>query len=138
MSEAIDVRKGLVGVYADDSAISKVMPETNSLTYRGYPVQELCEEASFEEVAWLLWNGELPNAAERAAFATEERANRALSPALLRVLREFPREAHPMDAIRTAVSFMGMEDPEAADVSEPATRRKAFSAGSAVTERALS
>ncbi|MCS6892250.1 MAG: bifunctional 2-methylcitrate synthase/citrate synthase [Rhodovarius sp.] len=121
-----EVKKGLVGVYADFSAISKVMPETNSLTYRGYPVQELCEEASFEEVAWLLWNGELPTAAERAAFAAEERANRALSPALMSVLRAFPRDAHPMDAIRTAVSFMGMEDPETADISDAAQRRKAL------------
>jgi 2-methylcitrate synthase/citrate synthase II len=126
MSEVIDVRKGLVGVYADDSAVSKVMPETNSLTYRGYAVQDLCEAASFDEVAYLLWNGELPTAAELAAFQAEEKAARGLSPALLAVLRAFPREAHPMDAIRTAVSFMGMEDPETADISEAAQRRKAM------------
>ena len=126
MSEAIDVRKGLVGVYADESSVSKVMPETNSLTYRGYAVQDLCEQSNFEEVAWLLWNGELPNAAQLAAFQQEERANRALSPALLRVLREFPRDAHPMDMIRTAISFMGMEDPETADVSDAAQRRKSL------------
>ncbi|HEV7267428.1 MAG TPA: bifunctional 2-methylcitrate synthase/citrate synthase [Falsiroseomonas sp.] len=120
------IYKGLVGVYADVSAVSKVMPETNSLTYRGYAVQDLCEEASFEEVAYLLWNGELPTAAQLKAFQAEERANRALSPALLRVLAEFPRDAHPMDAIRTAVSFMGMEDPETADVSDAAQRRKAM------------
>ena len=47
------IYKGLVGVYADVSAVSKVMPETNSLTYRGYAVQDLCEEASFDEVAYL-------------------------------------------------------------------------------------
>ncbi len=126
MSEAIEVRKGLVGVYADESTISKVMPETNSLTYRGYAVQDLCEEASFDETAFLLWNGELPTASQLAAFQAKEKANRALSPALLRVLRDFPRDAHPMDAIRTAVSFMGMEDPDTADVSEPAQRRKAM------------
>jgi 2-methylcitrate synthase/citrate synthase II len=126
MSEAIEVRKGLVGVYADDSAISKVMPETNSLTYRGYAVQDLCEQASFDEVAYLLWNGELPTRAELAAFQAAEKAERGLSPALLRVLREFPKNAHPMDAIRTAVSFMGMEDPETADISDAAQRRKAM------------
>ncbi|MBR0665770.1 bifunctional 2-methylcitrate synthase/citrate synthase [Roseomonas hellenica] len=127
MSEATpDIKKGLVGVYADVSAISKVMPETNSLTYGGYAVQDLCEEASFEEVAYLLWHGELPNAAQLKAFQAEERANRALSPALLRVIREMPRDAHPMDAVRTAVSFMGMEDPEAGDVSDAAQRRKAM------------
>jgi 2-methylcitrate synthase/citrate synthase II len=126
MNDMPEIKKGLVGVYADVSAISKVMPETNSLTYRGYPVQELAEKASFEETAYLLWNGELPNRAQLAAFQAEERANRALSPTLLRVLREFPKTAHPMDMIRTAVSFMGMEDPETADISDAAQRRKAM------------
>ncbi|WP_043829516.1 bifunctional 2-methylcitrate synthase/citrate synthase [Muricoccus aerilatus] len=121
-----DIRKGLVGVVADVSAVSKVMAETNSLTYRGYPVQDLAENCSFEEVAYLLWNGELPNASQLADFRAEEAAERALSPALHEVIRAMPRGAHPMDAIRTAVSFMGMEDPEAGDVSEPATRRKAM------------
>jgi 2-methylcitrate synthase len=125
MSET-DIRKGLVGVVADTTAVSKVMPETNSLTYRGYPVQELAELCRFEEVAWLLLNGELPSAAELRGFQAAEGAERALSPRLLRVLAEFPREAHPMDAIRTAVSFLGMEDAESEDVSEPATRRKAL------------
>jgi 2-methylcitrate synthase/citrate synthase II len=127
MSEsAPTVCKGLVGVYADVSAVSKVMPETNSLTYRGYAVQDLCEESNFEEVAYLLWHGELPTTAELAAFQAEERANRAISPALMSVLRAIPKDAHPMDAIRTAVSFMGTEDPEAADVSDAAQRRKAM------------
>ncbi len=120
------IYKGLVGVYADVSAVSKVMPETNSLTYRGYAVQDLCEEASFEEVAYLLWHGELPTMAQLKAFQAEERGNRAVSPALLSVLRAIPKDAHPMDAIRTAVSFMGTEDPEAADVSDAAQRRKAM------------
>ena len=121
-----DIRKGLVGVVADVTAVSKVMAETNSLTYRGYPVQDLAENCAFEEVAYLLWNGELPNASELADFRAEEAAERALSPALHEVIRAFPHRAHPMDAIRTAVSFLGMEDPEAGDVSEPATRRKAM------------
>jgi len=64
MSDTPDIKKGLVGVYADVSAVSKVMPETNSLTYRGYPVQDLCENASFDETAYLLWNGELPSRAQ--------------------------------------------------------------------------
>lgn len=121
-----EIKKGLVGVYADVSAISKVMPETNSLTYRGYAVQDLCENCCFEEVAYLLWNGELPTRAQLDAFRKEEAENRALSPGLLKTIEGFPRDAHPMDAIRTAVSFMGMEDPETADISEPATRRKAM------------
>lgn len=126
MNDVPDIKKGLVGVYADVSAISKVMPETNSLTYRGYPVQDLAENASFDETAYVLWNGELPNRAQLEAFRAEEKANRALSPTLLRVLAEFPKSAHPMDMIRTAVSFMGMEDPETADISDAAQRRKAM------------
>ncbi|WP_198376133.1 bifunctional 2-methylcitrate synthase/citrate synthase [Neoroseomonas rubea] len=126
MSDTPEIKKGLVGVYADVSTVSKVMPETNSLTYRGYPVQDLCENASFDETAYLLWNGELPTASQLAAFRAEEKANRALSPALLRVLAEFPKSAHPMDMIRTAVSFLGMEDPETADISDAAQRRKAM------------
>ena len=126
MSDTPDIKKGLVGVYADVSTISKVMPETNSLTYRGYPVQDLAENASFDETAYLLWNGELPTRAELSAFQAEEKANRALTPALLRVLAEFPKAAHPMDMIRTAVSFLGMEDPEAGDISDAAQRRKAM------------
>ena len=126
MAEQIEVRKGLVGVYADESSVSKVMPETNSLTYRGYAVQDLCENSSFIEVAYLLWNGDLPTAAQMTAFQAEGRSQRALSPALMRVLRDFPKDAHPMDAIRTAVSFLGMEDPDASDISDAAQRRKAI------------
>jgi 2-methylcitrate synthase/citrate synthase II len=129
MSEATqkpEIYKGLVGVYADTSAVSKVMPETNSLTYGGYAVQDLAENCSFEEVAYLLWHGELPNAAQLAAFKAETSSQREISPALHRVIREFPHDAHPMDAIRTAVSFMGLEDPETADVSDAAQRRKAM------------
>jgi len=103
-----EIYKGLVGVYADVSAVSKVMPETNSLTYRGYAVQDLAENCSFEEVAYLLWEGELPNAKQLAAFKAETAAEREISPALHRVIQEFPKDAHPMDAIRTAVSFMGL------------------------------
>ena len=119
------IHKGLVGIYADVSAISKVMPETNSLTYRGYAVQDLAENCTFEEVAYLLWEGELPTRAQLEAFRQETAGQREISPALHRVIREFPKDAHPMDTIRTAVSFMGLEDPEAGDVSDAAQRRKA-------------
>lgn len=120
------VVKGLVGVYADESAVSKVMAETNSLTYRGYPVQDLCEACSFEEVAYLLWEGELPTRKQLTAFRKAEAAERGISRALVRVIEEFPRKSHPMDTTRTAVSFLGLEDPDTADISEAATRRKAL------------
>jgi len=121
-----EVHKGLAGVVADVTAVSKVMPETNALTYRGYPVQDLADQCRFEEVAYLLLEGELPTRKQLNAFRRAEAAERGISRALVRVIEEFPRKAHPMDATRTAVSFMGMEDPEARDNSVEATRRKAL------------
>ena len=105
-----EIRKGLAGVVADVTAVSKVNPETNSLLYRGYPVQDLAANCTFEEVAWLLWKGELPTAAELAAFETLERSQRALDPRVKRVIDDLPISAHPMDVVRTAVSVIGASD----------------------------
>ena len=110
--ENVDIKKGLEGVVVDTSKISKVMQEINALIYYGYPVQELAEKCSFEEVAYLLWHGELPSKNQLDSFAKKERELRNLSPALLSVIQSFPKNAHPMDAVRTAVSFLGMEDPK--------------------------
>ncbi len=107
-----NIHRGLEGVVVDATRISKVMPEINALVYYGYPVQELAEQCRFEEVAWLLWHGELPNASQLAAFQADERSRRNLSADLLAVIRQCPRSAHPMDVLRTAVSFLGMEDAE--------------------------
>ncbi len=74
--EKMNVKKGLEGAVVDTTAISKVTPETNSLIYRGYPVQELAENCKFEEVAYLLWNNEHPNKAQLADFEKKERAYR--------------------------------------------------------------
>jgi 2-methylcitrate synthase len=87
------------------------MPEINSLVYFGYPVQDLAEHCTFEEVAWLLWHGELPSAGELASFKDQERARRKLTPELLQMIRMSPRTAHPMDLLRTSGSFLGMQDP---------------------------
>ena len=70
------IYKGLAGVVADTTAVSKVMPETNSLTYRGYAVQDLAEHCCFEEVAYLLWHGELPDRKQLGAFRRSERRRR--------------------------------------------------------------
>ncbi|AWB83499.1 bifunctional 2-methylcitrate synthase/citrate synthase [Corynebacterium liangguodongii] len=107
-----EVRKGLYGVVADYTKISKVNPETNSLLYQGYPVHELAERASFEEVALLLWNGELPTADELAEFRSVTAARRGLDQALIDVILAMPTDCHPMDVLRTAVSFIGANDPE--------------------------
>ena len=117
MTEQSQIFKGLAGVVVDATAVSKVNPETNSLLYRGYPVQELAASKSFEEVAWLLWHGELPTAAELAGFQKSERAQRALDANVKRVIDELPLTAHPMDVVRTAVSVIGASDPNTDDSS---------------------
>lgn len=101
------IHKGLDGVLVDETSISRVVPETNSLTYRGYPVQELCDLCSFEEVAFLLWNGELPTRRELNVFKREERSRRSLSRDHYSIIAKFPKKAHPMDTIRTSVSYLG-------------------------------
>lgn len=105
-----DIRKGLDGVVVDTTAISKVNPETNSLLYRGYPVQELAANCTFEEVAWLLWHGELPTPVQLEGFQALERSLRHLDPAVKRIIDELPLSAHPMDVVRTAVSVLGALD----------------------------
>ena len=107
-----DIRKGLNGVVADYTAVSKVNPETNSLLYRGYPVQELAEHCTFEEVAYLLWNGEIPNDEQLAEFRGGCMENRDIDEELIQVINFMPKDCHPMDVLRTAVSYLGAEDPE--------------------------
>jgi 2-methylcitrate synthase len=114
------IHKGLAGVVVDTTAISKVDPQSNSLLYRGYPVQELAARCTFEEVAWLLWHGELPSEAELAGLQADERSQRALSERLHGVVDRLPTSTHPMDVVRTAVSVMGAEDPDSEDDSREA------------------
>ncbi len=121
-----DIKKGLMGVTVDETSISKVMPEINSLTYRGYAAQDLCDNCDFEEVAYLILNGELPNKNQFQKFVKQERNERKLSKTLLNVIKEMPKKSHPMDVARTAVSVMGLEDKETSDNSPQANYRKAM------------
>ncbi|MDA9081777.1 bifunctional 2-methylcitrate synthase/citrate synthase [Candidatus Pelagibacter sp.] len=122
MSE--DIKKGLMGVTVDETAVSKVMPEINSLTYRGYAAQDLCAKCNFEEVAYLILNGNLPNKKQLKDFEKQERKERKLSKTLLEDIKKFPKNAHPMDVARTAVSILGLEDKETKDNSPKANMRK--------------
>jgi len=122
-----EIKKGLDGVVVDYTAVSKVNPDTNSLLYRGYPVQELAARKSFEEVALLLWNGELPTAAELEEFTAFERANRALEGNVKSAIDLLPLTCHPMDVARTAVSVLGANHPLAEDSSPAAELGKAKS-----------
>lgn len=126
------IHKGLAGVVVDYTAVSKVNPDTNSLLYRGYPVQELASKCSFEEVAYLLWNGELPNAEQLAGFTAQERSSRVLDPELKAIIDALPINAHPMDVCRTAVSILGAKHELAAESSEGANRTKAMDLFSAL------
>ena len=121
-----DVKKGLIGIVVDETTISKVMPDINSLTYRGYPVQDLCESCRFEEVAYLVWHGNLPNTLELKKFESEERENRRISINLTKIIEHMPKKSHPMDVARTAVSVMALEDKETSDNSPEANMRKAL------------
>ena len=119
-----DIKKGLMGVTVDETAISKVMPEINSLTYRGYAAQDLCEKCKFEEVAYLILNGDLPNKNQLKKFEKEEANERTLSKSLINILKQMPKKSHPMDVARTAVSVMGLEDKLTTDNSARANLKK--------------
>jgi citrate synthase len=119
-----DKRKGLVGVVVDETAICRVA-ETGPLTYRGYAIEDLVAHCGFKEVAYLILNGDLPTAAEFKRFRSQERKHRDISPVLMKLIREFPGETDSMARLRTAVSYLGLDDPQANDNSLEANRNKA-------------
>jgi citrate synthase len=125
-SEAVD--KGLEGVVACTTDISSIVD--NTLTYRGYTIQDLAENSTYEEVIWLLWNGELPKSAELETFKKELFENSKLSAPVIAQLKnlskDFPKSGHPMDYLRTAVSMLSFFDADVADISPEATRRKSL------------
>jgi 2-methylcitrate synthase len=97
---------GLAGVTAGVTHLCTVSKEGAGLTYRGYDIHDLAENANFEEVAYLLLHGKLPNQAELDAYVEKIRANRGLPDQLKTVLEMVPADAHPMDVLRTGVSFL--------------------------------
>ena len=121
-----EIKKGLLGIVVDETQVSKVMPEINSLTYRGYAVQDLCEMCRFEEAAYLILNGDLPNSIQLKKFEKEEKSNRDLSKNINEIIKHMPKKAHPMDVARTVVSVMGLEDKETTNNSPEANMRKAM------------
>jgi 2-methylcitrate synthase len=103
---------GLAGVVAGQTHLCTVGKEGAGLTYRGYDIYDLAANASFEEVAYLLLHGQLPTRAELDAYISKLKANRGLPEALRTVLEMVPADAHPMDVLRTGVSFLGNIEPE--------------------------
>ncbi|MBI3805464.1 MAG: citrate synthase [Nitrospirae bacterium] len=120
------IHPGLEGVLAGESAICDVEETTGGLLYRGYRIEALAESASFEEVAYLLLIGKLPNRKELSDFSTELAAARPLPGTVRRFLKSVPRDVNPMDFLRTAVSFLGLEDPDRSVNEHPANLRKAI------------
>src|SRR5438093_3947796 len=108
---------GLEGVIAGETAISTV---EGGLRYRGYPVTELAERATFDDVAFLLLHGELPSAARLIAFQKRVAAAQQIPESLRNLLKVLPKDAPPMDGLRTAVSILAHYDPETGDNSHAA------------------
>jgi citrate synthase len=126
VSGPIEVKRGLAGVTADTSAVSVVDEESGSLLYRGYPVPDLAASCSFEEVAYLIWYGELPNETQLEKFEAAERSRRQVPTELSLALSGLPLTGHPMDVLRTAVSYLGAQDPAEDDPSTEAELEKSL------------
>ena len=104
--------KGLEGIIAGQTAVAIIDEAGGGLQYRGYRLSDLTEKASFEEVAYLLLKGKLPNASELKTYREHLASERELPPALRAVLEQIPVTAHPMDVLRTGVSALGCIEPE--------------------------
>ncbi len=118
-------KAGLEDVIAGRSAICRVDGEAGRLYYRGYEIADLVEHASFEEVTYLLWFGDLPSRAEAGPFGAALRAARGLPEPVRRLLGDLPRACHPLDALRTAVSLAAALDPDTRSSDPEANLRKA-------------
>ena len=124
MSTPLPYSPGLEGVIAGESALCLVDEGEAGLRYRGYAIGDLAERSTFEEVAYLLLFGHLPNQKELTDFSERLIANAVLPRPLEMFLGEVPSSSHPMDILRTGVSWLGMVDPDAADHSHDANVRK--------------
>lgn len=118
-------KAGLEDVVAGHSEICFIDGKEGRLVYRGYNVDDLANHSTFEETAYLLWHGKLPNKAELEALKAQIQAEQALPEPVLAWLRTLPRTASPMEVLRTTVSMLSHYDPEANDNSAEANMRKA-------------
>jgi citrate synthase len=117
--------RGLEGVVAANTRLCDLDGTHGRLAYQGYDIEDLARRASFEEVVWLLWHGELPREAELSAFRQELVAAAPLPAAVRQVLKVLPKTIHPMRVLQMGVALLGALDPEAEDDSVEANRRKA-------------
>jgi citrate synthase len=117
--------EGLENVIATSSEITFIDGQVGILAYRGYLIEDLAQQATFEEVAYLLWNGRMPNKTEYEDLNRQILESHALTPPVIQHIRNMPTTMHPMDALRTAVSVMAHYDPDVEDNSPAANQRKA-------------
>jgi citrate synthase len=130
-AEPIKIHRGLTGVYFDRSPCTFIDGKAGDLRYRGYSIHDLAERSSFEETAYLLMHGELPNAQQMKAFDADLKAARKLPAPVLDIIRAI-KDGHPMDVLRTAASALAAFDPETSDNSREANLRKAVRLSSQV------
>lgn len=124
-SEANVAKAGLEGVVAAQSSISDVNGEEGRLIYAGYDIHDLAQQATFEEVIYLLWNGKLPTVSELASLKSQLNNETGLSGEIIELIRLLPKNGNPMDMLRTVVSALGLYDPDGSDNSIEANNRKA-------------
>lgn len=122
-SEQITIHRGLMGVYFDRSPTTRIDGRAGELSYRGYSIHDLAQHSTFEETSYLLLKGDLPTRAELDGFEDELKEGRVLPGAVYDIIRAV-KDAHPMEALRTAVSALAAFDADAADTSAAATLRK--------------
>jgi citrate synthase len=126
MSSASEkVISGLEGVLACESSVAFIDGNIPELSYRGYNIHDIAETLTYEQVIYLLWNGELPSPDQRQTFSDDLAVRRGIPSTLIDLLRSIPASAHPMAGLRTAVSLLGTLDPQADDNSPGDLRRKA-------------
>ncbi|RDI96618.1 citrate synthase [Meiothermus sp. QL-1] len=127
MAATATIARGLEDVIFTESSLCFIDGEQGRLYYAGYKIQDLAEHSTFEEVTYLLLHGRLPTKAELKAFSAKLAAQRALPPSIIKQIKQFPKNAHPMSMLRTAVSELGMADETEADVSPEALYEKSIS-----------
>ncbi len=115
---SVEYSKGLAGVIANESKLSLVQGGEGKLSYCGYDIKDLVEQCTFEEVTYLLHNNALPTKDELQAFTTNLRSHRQLPDGVVEFLKNCPKDAVPMDVLRTAVSMLGLFD-DRAEIGEP-------------------
>lgn len=116
---------GLAGVVVADTVTSLVDGENGKLLYAGYKIEDLAEHALFEEVVYLLWHNELPNAEQLETLRASIAKNAGVPNEVINLLKQFPKNANPMAVLRSAVSLLGHYDPQSEDMSKEAVREKA-------------